>query len=478
MALHFEQIQKQTTQLVMTPQMRQAIQLLQLPLMELRNVIEQEMVTNPVLEESLDKETPSKLEEKQEPETEKKDTEELDFKEEFDRLAKLDDEWRDYFRQTGSFRKYSEEDEEKRQYLEESLTRSETLQDHLTSQLHITVMDEMDKEIGEMIIGNIDDNGYLQSPVDEIAMQCGTAPERVESVLNVIQNFHPVGVGARSLKECLLIQLRRIGKKDSLAERIVAEHLDDLGKKRYQLIAKNMKISITQVQREAELIGTLEPKPGRMFSHETVHYVVPDVILEKVDGDYKIILNDEKIPHLHISHLYKSLMNKADVDPNTKDYIKDKIKSGMWLIKNIHQRQRTIYNIADEIVKRQRRFFDEGIAFLKPMTMQVIANALGLHESTVSRAISNKYVQTPRGVFQFKYFFSTPITTASGTAASATSVKDKIQEIIRSEDPQKPLSDSKIIEMLDKDGIQLARRTVAKYRKELNILPANLRKKF
>lgn len=479
MALHFEQIQKQTQQLVMTPQMRQAIQLLQLPLMELRNIIEQEMVTNPVLEESIEKDSSTEqLEVAEQPDNSSKDTDELDFKEEFDRLSKLDEEWRDYFRQSGTFRKASEEDEERRQYMENSITGTETIQDHLISQLHIMAADDQQRDIGEMIIGNIDDNGYLQSPLEEIALHSGEPLERVEETLALIQTFHPVGVGARNLRECLLIQLKRLGKHESLAEVIVREHLDDLGKKRYPLIAKKLKISVQQVQREAELIGTLEPKPGRMFASETVQYVVPDVVLEKVDDEYKIILNDDKIPHLYISNVYKQIMNKEDADPNTKNYIKDKIKSGMWLIKNIHQRQRTIYNIADEIVKRQRRFFDEGIAYLKPMTMQVIANALDLHESTVSRAISNKYLQTPRGVFQFKYFFTTSIATSSGPAASATTVKDKIQEIIRNENSQKPLSDSKIIEILEKEGIQLARRTVAKYRKELNILPANLRRKY
>jgi len=473
-ALQFEQIQKQTQQLAMTPQMKQAIQLLQLPLLELQNIIEQELVTNPVLEEAQKTEEP-------EPENSsatESSAEELDFKEEFDRLAQLDDEWRDYFRQSGSYNKTSEEDEEKRQYLENSITRSETIHDHLINQLNIMSQTEQDKNIGELIIGNIDDNGYLKSPLEEIAVQGATTVEEVERVLRLIQDFHPVGVGARNLKECLLIQIRRLGKGATLAEKIVEGYLDDLGRKKFALIAKELKTSVQNVQKEADFISTLEPKPGRMFAGESAYYVLPDIILEKIDGEYKIIMNDEKIPHLRISSIYKRLMANPDSDSTTKQYIKEKIKSGKWLMKNIHQRQQTIYKIAYEIVKRQRKFFDEGITFLKPMTMQVIAGALGLHESTVSRAISNKYMQTPRGIFQLKYFFTTPIATESGTAASAATVKDKIQEIIRSEDPQKPLSDSKIIEILKKEGIQLARRTVAKYRKELNILPANLRKKY
>jgi len=473
-ALQFEQIQKQTQQLAMTPQMKQAIQLLQLPLLELQNMIEQELVTNPVLEETQKPEEP-KAEEETIGAT---DTEELDFKEEFDRLAQLDDEWRDYFRQSGSYNKYSEEDEEKRQFLENSITRSETIQDHLINQLNIMSHTEEEKVIGELIIGNIDDNGYLKSPLEEIALQAKTTTENVETVLKLIQDFHPIGVGARNLKECLLIQIRRLGKSGSIAERIVEDYLDDLGRKKYPLIAKELKTSLQVIQKEAEFISTLEPKPGRMFSSESAHYVLPDIILEKVDGEYKIIMNDEKIPHLRISTIYKRLMANPDSDTTTKQYIKEKIKSGKWLMKNIHQRQQTIHKIAHEILKRQRRFFDDGIAYLKPMTMQVIANALGLHESTVSRALSNKYIQTPRGIFQLKYFFTTPIATESGNAASAASVKDKIQDIIKAEDSQKPYSDSKIIELLKKEGIQLARRTVAKYRKELNILPANLRKKF
>ena len=480
MALQFEQIQKQTQQLIMTPQMKQAIQLLQLPLMELRNVIDQELVTNPVLEETIVQEKPQ--DSGQEPDEVKddrqKNEEELDFKEEFDRLSKIDDEWRDYFRQSGSYRKYSQEDEERRQYLENSITRTETLQDHLTAQLNIMASTDLEKEIGATIIGNIDDNGYFKSPVDEVAMQINVPIEDVDRVLRLIQNFHPLGVGARTLRECLLLQIQRLDKAESLAEKIVELYLDDLAKKRYVQIAKKLKTTPQQIQKEAEFIATLEPKPGRMFVTDTTQYVLPDVILEKVNGEYKIILNDDKIPHLRISNVYKSLMSKDDVEEKTKDYIKEKIKSGKWLLKNIHQRQQTIYNIANEIVIRQRRFFDEGIAYLKPMTMQVIASALGLHESTVSRAISGKYMQTPRGIFQMKYFFTTPISTDSGRATSATTVKDRINEIIRSEDSHKPLSDSKIIDLLKKEGINLARRTVAKYRKEMNILPANLRKKY
>ncbi|MDX9701967.1 MAG: RNA polymerase factor sigma-54 [Candidatus Auribacterota bacterium] len=476
MALQFEQIQRQTQQLIMTPQMKQAIQLLQLPLMELCNVIDQEMVSNPVLEEATDDKKTAQEQEEHTPE--KSDNEELDFKEEFDRLAQIDDEWREYFRQSGSYRKYSQEDEERRQYLENSITRTETLQDHLLNQLSIMSQTDEEKEIGEQIIGNIDDNGYLQSSLEEIAIHSKVSLDKVEQVLELIQKFHPIGVGARNLKECLLIQLRRLGKEGTLAEKIVSKYLDDLAKKRYAQIAKALKTTIIHVQHEAELIASLEPKPGRMFVTDTTHYVLPDVVLEKIGDEYKIILNDDKIPHLRISPVYKTLMSKTDIDTNTKDYIKEKIKSGKWLLKNIHQRQQTIYNITNEIVQRQRRFFDEGIAYLQPMTMQVIANALGLHESTVSRAISGKYMQTPRGVFQLKYFFTTPISTKSGTATSATTVKDRIHEIIRNEDSKKPLSDSKIIDILKKEGVQLARRTVAKYRKELNILPANLRKKF
>ena len=482
MALQFEQIQRQTQQLIMTPQMKQAIQLLQLPLMELCNVIEQEMVSNPVLEEA-NEENNSNTQDQEEQTSEKSDNnsdnnEELDFKEEFDRLSQIDDEWREYFRQSASYRKYSQEDEERRQYLENSITRSETLQDHMLNQLSIMSRNDEEKEIGELIIGNIDENGYLQSPLEEIAMHAKTSLDKVEATLELIQNFHPLGVGARSLKECLLIQLCKLGKEGTLAAKIVTNYLDDLAKKRYAQIAKALKTTTVHIQHEAELIASLEPKPGRMFISDTTHYVLPDVVLEKLGEEYKIILNDDKIPHLRISSVYKTLMSKNDIDTNTKEYIKDKIKSGKWLMKNIHQRQQTIYNITNEIVQRQRRFFDDGIAYLQPMTMQVIATALGLHESTVSRAISGKYIQTPRGVFQLKYFFTTPISTRSGTATSATTVKDRINEIIRNEDSKKPLSDSKIIDILKKEGIQLARRTVAKYRKELNILPANLRKKF
>jgi RNA polymerase sigma-54 factor len=465
------QTQNLSMQQVLAPQLQQSLLILQAPLLELRNLVQQEMETNPVLEELPD-----------EPNTEEKgETEpsaDENFKEEFDKLAKLDDEWRDYMAQSSSYSGRSQEAEDKRQFFFDSIPTQETLQQHLMSQLNQQMLNANDRKTAELIIGNIDDNGFLQTTPEEMALNTGIAQEDFETMLTLIQSFHPPGVGARDLRECLLIQLKREGKQNSLEYKIISDHMADLGKRRFPEIARRMGISAEQVQKCANNIAQLDPRPGAIFAEAPKNYVLPDVTVEKINGEYQVMLNGEQIPHLRISNTYKDIMAQETNGNEVKDYIRDKIRSGKFLIKSIHQRQQTISNIAHQIVSRQREFFDKGSAFLKPMTMVQIADAVGVHETTVSRAISGKYMSTPQGVFEMKYFFTPGYQTATGESMSNTSVKEAILDLVKAEDGSAPLSDKEIVEILSKRGIPIARRTVAKYRTELNILPSNMRRKY
>ena len=461
-----QQIQGMGLQQVLAPQLQQSLQILQAPTLELRNIVQQELQTNPVLEEEANGQ-----------ETEDRSaSDEADFQEEFDRLAKLDEEWRDYMAQNVSYSGRSQEDEERRQFFLDSLANQETLQQHLLEQLNTADVGAEKRKSAELLIGNIDDLGFLSAPLEEIADLSGTPIEKLQDALDLVQTFHPVGVGARDLKDCLLIQLRRLGKGQSIEYQIVDQYLDDLGRKRYPDIARRLGLTVDQIQKAANFIATLDPKPGQIFSPEPNSYVLPDVLVEKVTDDYVVSLTGDQIPHLRINKTYRDLMTQSRNGGEVRDYIREKIRSGKFLIKSIHQRQQTILNIAIEIVKRQRDFLDHGTAFLKPMTMVQIADAVGVHETTVSRAISGKYIATPQGVVEMKFFFTPGYQTNDGVSLSNTSVKETIADLVRNEESRMPLSDKEIVEILSERGIPIARRTVAKYRAELNILPSNLRK--
>jgi RNA polymerase sigma-54 factor len=462
-----QQIQGMGLQQVLAPQLQQSLQILQAPTLELKNIVQQELQTNPVLEEDASLN-----------ETDDRSSDEADFQEEFEKLAKLDEEWRDYMAQNVSYSARSQEDEERRQFFLDSLANQETLQQHLLDQLNTADIDAKKRKAAELLIGNIDDVGFLSAPLDEIANLSGASIEDLQEALELVQTFHPVGVGARDLKDCLLIQLRRLGKAQSLEYQIVDQYLDDLGRKRYPDIARRLGVTVDQVQKAANFIATLDPKPGQIFSPEPNSYVLPDVMVEKVGDEYVVSLTGDQIPHLRINKMYRDLMTQSRNGGEVRDYIREKIRSGKFLIKSIHQRQQTILNIAIEIVKRQRDFLDSGTAFLKPMTMVQIADAVGVHETTVSRAISGKYIATPQGVVEMKFFFTPGYQTNDGVALSNTSVKETIADLVRNEDSRMPLSDKEIVEILSERGIPIARRTVAKYRAELNILPSNLRKQF
>jgi len=451
----------------LAPQLQQSLQILQAPILELRNLIQAELAVNPVIEE-----------ERTEPTIEDKQKEHDEFQEEFEHLAKLDEEWRDFMSQSTAYSSRSQEDEERRQFFFDSIATNETLQQHLLDQLQTSELSAPKRKIGELIIGNIDDVGFLQVSPEEMSQNTGLDVAEIQAVLEVIQMFHPVGVGTRDLRECLLVQLRRVGKAESMEYRIVANYLEDLGKHRFPEIARRLNTTPEQIQKCADFISTLDPKPGQLFAPDQTNYVLPDVTIEKISGDWQVSLNGEQIPHLRISNTYKDLMAREQNPAEVRDYIREKIRSGKFLIKSIHQRQQTISNIAHEILVRQTEFFEKGPTALHPLTMVQVADIVGVHETTVSRAISGKYVATPWGVFEMKYFFTPGYQTAGGESMSNTSVKNAIIELVREEQKRRPLSDKEIVDILTERGIPIARRTVAKYRAEAGILPSNMRKSY
>ena len=488
-----------TQSLVLAPQLQQSLALLQAPTLELKALVEQELQQNPVLEEDLTREID--LSEKPDGEaaaatadlseppadmtdtnfdttTEKPSEPVDDFQQEFDKLVQLDQEWRDHFAQTNLPSRNSADEEEKRQFMFDSLVAGTSLQQMLMEQVHESDLPETEWPIAEIVIGNIDDYGYLKATVDEIAITANLAPSKILEVLAAIQKFDPIGVGARDLRECLLIQLDRIGRHDTLEYRIINEFMEALGKRRIPEISRGTNATVEEVQEALERIAHLEPRPGRAYLPDNDQYVLPEVFVQRLGDEFVVTTNNEHIPHLRISNTYKDLMAQGENSAEVKNYIREKIRAGKFLIKSLHQRQQTILNIGREIVKRQREFMEKGVAFLRPLTMVQVAEVVGVHETTVSRAVSGKYMDTPQGIFEMKYFFTAGIQTANGAGVSNTSVKDMIADIFKAENTGKPLSDQEVVKMLKEKGIVIARRTVAKYRAELNILPSNLRKVY
>ena len=502
MAQGLQLSQRLTQSLVLAPQLQQSLALLQAPTLELKALVEQELQQNPVREETATA-PEAEVREKDEgdgesePVAEKADLAEPpadisgdsanekggdgpadDFEAEFERLVQLDQEWRDHFAQTNLPIRASAEEEEKRQFMFDSLVVGTSLQEMLLTQVRESALPEDQWPIAEMLIGNIDEYGYLKASVEELASSTGIEADKILSVLKVIQSFDPAGVGARDLRECLMLQLERSGQQQTLEYRIVSDFMEALGKRRIPEISRGTGQSVDDVQEALERIARLEPRPGRAFLPDNDQYILPEVYVQKSGDDFNVTTNNEHIPHLRISNTYKDLMSQRENSAEVRNYIREKIRAGKFLIKSLHQRQQTILNIAKEIVRRQKEFMEKGVAFLKPLTMVQVAEVVGVHETTVSRAVSGKYMQTPQGLFEMKYFFTAGIQTASGDGLSNTSVKDMIADIFKKEDQTKPLSDQEVVRMLQEKGIVIARRTVAKYRTELNILPSNLRKVY
>jgi RNA polymerase sigma-54 factor len=457
--------------LILTPSLQQAIKLLPLTTLELAEVLEQEVMENPLLEEvpaqeqlSVDEVAQQEAREEAEKTDPLKDIDIDKFFEEY-----LDD---------GEFRSRTRSSEiPEMPPIENTLTESPDLYDHLAWQLNMSVSDELILEIGEAIIHNLDEDGLLRASVEEIANMGPFPQPEVERALAIIQALDPPGVAARDLTECLRLQLKHLGLEGSPTDVMVRDHIKQLQSHQYPEISRQMGLTPEEVSEHLEIIRRLDPKPGLKYSPDSSTYIVPDVFVVKEGEEYKILLNDEGLPKLRISPTYKRMLDvKEPGSEETRTYVKDKLRSALWLLKSVDQRQRTIYKVAESIVKHQRGFLDGGVQHLRPLVLRDVAQDIGMHESTVSRVVANKYMHTPRGVYEMRFFFHSGITSSRGEAVSSVTIKDKIRKMIDEEDRTRPLSDSRIAELLGERGLPLARRTVAKYREELRIPPSNLRR--
>ncbi|HNR93100.1 MAG TPA: RNA polymerase factor sigma-54 [Kiritimatiellia bacterium] len=471
------QVQDQRLQMILAPQLRQSLEILQLPVLELQSVIQQELEQNPALEEyDAPQAAPETPAEPPAPEPETDNNKEMDFKEDYEILLKLDDDWREFYQQSQTLQRWTPDDAERREHFLDSMVQSESLQEHLMAQLPMAGLEQEDRRIGELLIGSITSDGYLSTSIEELAASTGYSVQKLNEVLAVIQGFDPVGVGARDLSDCLLLQLRRRGLDQSPAANMVRLHLNDLAARKYARIAKEMNLPLETVQETARVIAALEPKPGRAFAAESTNFIHPEITIRKVDGEYVVQLDDDHLPHIRISRHYHKLLEDPATPADVKNYVQEKIRSGMFLIKSINQRQQTIYRIVRELVKTQRDFFEHGLSHLRPLTMSAIADELGIHETTVSRAISGKYVATPQGTYDLRYFFASGYAHADGQQVSNKTVKEALANLVAKESPSHPLSDQALAGALRENGFNVARRTVAKYREELKILPSHLRK--
>lgn len=469
MALEIRQQLRLTQQLIMTPQLQQALKILQMPRLELNNAIQTELRENPVLEDLVglpEDEWDSHLSEPGRAQVPRESAKEFS-------LEKVP--W-DY--PTVPYHEVPQyEEDEERPSLEQTLSKPESLTDYLIWQLRLSDLEGKARRIGLEIIGNLGPDGYLQTDLETLASQCEATLEEVEQVLVRVQDFDPPGIAARDLRECLLIQVNHMGMKGTLAERIIMECLKDLENNRIPQIAKKMGATVGEVAQAVEWIRGLEPKPGRLYGTEEAHYITPDVFVFKFQEEYVIVLNEDGLPKLRVSPFYMRSLSNKELPKEARSYIQEKMRSALWLIRSIHQRQRTIYKVTESIMRFQREFLDRGIDYLRPLVLKDVAVDTGLSESTISRVVTNKYVHTPQGLYELKFFFNSSISKSDGDAVASQSVKEQIKRLIQKEEPHSPLSDQEIVEILAKQGIHIARRTVAKYRTELGVLPSSRRRK-
>ena len=491
MAIELKQQLRLTQQLVMTPQLQQAIKLLQLNRLELVGLVQQELQENPVLEEvaEADEEAevpggeyeaaaesqPAASEERSGDEAAAADAQ--NSSEELTDAEKIADlEWLDYLNSNPQTSHVSGGDED-RPSIDATLTRRDTLAEHLVWQLQLMEFPIEEEVAARFIIGNIDERGYLQATISELARQSGMSEATVESALARVQELDPVGVAARDLRECLLLQVRTLEIDDPLVLRILEECLDTLIKRDFRGVARLLDVSVSEVVVAADVIGQLEPRPGRAFGSDEPVYIVPDIYIHKVKDEFHIVLNDDGMPRLRINGLYRDVLSRGNsASKDTKEYVREKVRSALWLIKSIHQRQRTIYRVMESIIKYQREFFERGINHLRPLNLRDVADDIEMHESTVSRVTTAKYVNTPQGIFELKFFFNSRINRVVGDPVASESVKERIRKLITAEDARRPLSDQRIAEMLKVANIDIARRTVTKYRESLNILSSTKRR--
>jgi RNA polymerase sigma-54 factor len=477
--------QRQTQQLVLAPQMRQSLKILQVAALDLRQTIQEELQANPTLEElpsegiSLDR-NDANSDRDSDASTEQSTNEAMDFSKDKDLeiLGKLNDDWRDHLSDTGGVRQMSPEEDERRQHFLESLTTETSLSEHLIQQAELADAPFEVKTAMRFLVGSLDDRGFLTSSLSDIAMMSGLPLDVVQHASKLLRSFDPPGIGAADLGDSLLIQLAHKGREKSVAARLIRDHFELLVRRRIPDLARKMGLPPETIQEAIEEIGTLDPSPGRRFADDSNRVVVPDVTVEKEGSEWKITLNQDYIPRLRLSNTYKDLIAKGTLNKTERDYLREKLRSGKFIINAIEQRQRTIERITKEIIRHQTEFFEEGVSKLKPLTMTQIADIIGVHETTVSRAVANKYMKTPHGVFDMKFFFTSGYQSEAGQAVANTSVKEMIADIIAGEDPGAPLSDQDIVGVLDGKGLKIARRTVAKYREELGLLPSNLRRRY
>ncbi|ABK17752.1 RNA polymerase factor sigma-54 [Syntrophobacter fumaroxidans] len=481
-ALELKQQLKLSQQLIMTPQLQQAIKLLQLSRLELLETIHQELETNPVLEES--QEESGEAEEPGAAEAAAEVAAEVAAEpyQEVEILEKVreDFDWEGYLDEynTGTPVLVETDPNKEWQSYDQRLTVPTSLQDHLVWQIRLSDMSDEEREVAGLIIGNLNRDGYLDASLDEIAAMGKVSTDMVERVLAVVQLLDPVGVAARDPRECLLIQARSLELEDDLVVRIVEHYLHFLENRNYPALIRALKRPAPEVKAAVDVILSLDPRPGSRFAEESTEYISPDIYVMKVDGEFVVLLNEDGMPKLKVSSYYRhALTEDAELPSEAKEYIQGKLRSAAWLIKSIHQRQRTLFKVAHSIVKLQADFFEKGVSHLRPMVLRDVAEDVGMHESTISRVTASKYMHTPHGIFELKYFFNSSINSVLGEAVASESVKERIRQIIREEDLARPFSDQEIVEKLEGENISIARRTVAKYREMLGVLPSNKRKR-
>jgi len=485
MRLGYDLTIEQSQKLVMTPELIQAIQILQFNTQELESYVEEQLLTNPILEvqtaspnegpnDKANEDFQAKPEEFQPSQ---------EFETGFDSKEKTEFDWAEHFKEKEyddiSYRQW-EYNTEKSDYTYEQFVSSEiTLTEHLMFQLQFAPIKRSCRNIGRYIIESLDENGYMTLSLEEIAKELSVGTDKVEIVLDAIQSFEPAGVGARNLKECLLIQLAHQGCSDPLVREVVSNYLEDIAGNRLNNIAKALNVTVREIQIVSDLIKGLEPKPGRQFgSSSETRYIIPDVTVEKVDGEYIVTVNESSAPRLMVSSYYQKMLLDSDKESNISKFLTGRLNSALWLIKSIEQRRQTIFNVVSAVVKYQIDFFEEGPKHLKTLTLKQIADEVGIHESTVSRSINGKYMQSPRGIFEIKYFFTSGVSGNSGEGIASESIKTFIREIVENEDPKAPLSDQAMVEILAERGIDISRRTVAKYRDEMNLPSSSKRKRY
>jgi len=454
-------------QMKLAPQLIQSLKLLQMPILKLEQLIRHELSTNPLLEEA------ETAEEQDEVLSTSTDEEKDQSDPQLDKIN-----WEDYLRDEGEFY-FKPEREKEEDRLEKTPVSEKTLYEHLLDQIHLSRLKKEETEIGEYIIGNIDENGYLVCSADEIASALDTSKEKVAKILSLIQTFDPTGVGAQDLRESLLIQLKEKGFEDSLAFRIVKDHLSNLEKKSFTQLSKTLGVSFEEVQAAMDFIKTLNPRPAMGRFTRPASPVVPDLTVEEIGDELVVLHNDKNVPRLRINHTYRELLKKGSISSEeTKTYLVGKLEKARWLLNSINQRRSTMIKVMEKIVEEQKEFFEHGSSHLKPLTMEAIAERVGMNVATISRVANGKYVQTPQGIFEIKYFFNTGVPREKGEELSKRHVKQLVFDLIKQEDPASPLSDQQIYARLKKEGINIARRTVSKYREELKIMPARFRKRI